>query len=104
MFLYVDRRCLDWRECVSNCVRNILNPVRLSIKEDMMIFDAFSPRVRSALNYAPVKLSATPRVLLLDDDDVIAMISKASAELVGANPHIEPRQLHTSISGPLIPA
>lgn len=50
-----------------------------------MIFDAFPPRVRSAFHEAPVKLSASPRILLLGGDDIIAMIRKISSELVQAS-------------------
>ncbi len=73
---------------MSNAVRKVLNPVVIGIAEDLTIFDAFSPRVRAAFNYAPVKLAATPRVLLLDDERILAMIAEASAELVRNNPAI----------------
>ncbi len=83
---------------MSNAVRRVLNPVVIEVAEDLMIFDAFSLRVRAAFNYAPVKLAATPRALLLDDERILAMIEEVSAELVRDNPTIAKTQNEISES------
>lgn len=71
---------------MSNSIRHVSNALVISIVDDLMVFDAFSPRVRAAFNDAPVKLSASLKALLLEDDDLIVLIRKISSELILVNP------------------
>lgn len=72
----------------SNTVRTIVNPLQITVEDDLRLFDALSPRVRAAFNYSTVKLSATPRLLLMHDDEILALVAKVSEELTMMNPSI----------------
>ena len=71
---------------MANTVHIIKRPIVINLADDYKIFDAFSPRVRAAFNYAPVKLAATPKILLLQDDEIISLIDSASNDLIRDNP------------------
>ncbi|MEQ1715800.1 MAG: hypothetical protein ABL907_07430 [Hyphomicrobium sp.] len=73
-----------------NTPSTIERPLVISVADDLRIFDAFSPRVRDAFNYAPVKLAATPKVLLLSDETILTMIATATSRLIERYPPAEP--------------
>ncbi len=72
----------------SNSVRTIVNPVQINVEDDLRLFDALSPRVCTAFDYSIVKLSATPRLLLMHDDEILDLVARVAEELTRLNPSI----------------